>query len=140
MVDKSTLPPHMKGCPIENAVHYIGKKWAINVIRDLFVGKRRFSEFLKANPSLSTKMLAARLRELEHDALIFKKVDSMIPLSAHYELTDKGRSLGNILFEMAVFSLKYCPDEVYKRTPQSIEADIELMRRTFAAPAKSVVR
>ncbi len=137
MVDQSTLPPHMKACPIEIAVHYIGKKWAINVIRDLFVGKKRFSEFLKANPSLSTKMLAARLRELERDGLIFKKVDSMIPLSAHYELTEKGRALSGILVEMAIFSFKYCPNDVYKRTPQSIDADIELMRRTFSVPAKN---
>ena len=37
----------MKNCPIETAFEHMGKKWAINIIRDMFFGKKRFKEFLE---------------------------------------------------------------------------------------------
>ena len=59
-----------KCCPIETALKYIGKKWSINIIRDLFMGKRRFRDFLNSSAELSTKMLSQRLKELEKDKWI----------------------------------------------------------------------
>lgn len=101
-----------KCCPIENALHYIGKKWSINILRDLFRGKTRFSEFLESNKDLSTKMLSARLKDLEKVKLIEKKVVSTSPVTVEYHLTKKGKGLNRILFEIALFSLTHCSDEV----------------------------
>jgi DNA-binding HxlR family transcriptional regulator len=130
MVDLADLPSHMKACPIEVALTAIGKKWAINIIRDLFLGHRHFSGFLRSNKGLSKKMLAARLRQLERDELVYKSTTKSFPPKTAYYLTKKGEALRNILLEMAIFSFRYCPQEVYKENkPKSIRQDILLMKK-----------
>jgi len=103
----------IKRCPIEIAMKYMGKKWAVNIIRDIFLGKRRFRDFLEANPEISTKMLSARLKELEEHGVLEKKIVSKSPLTIEYDLTDKGRALKDVLYEMVAFSVNECPSEVF---------------------------
>ncbi len=136
MVDPNDLPEHMRACPIEVAVGYIGKKWAVNIVRDLFVGKKRFSQFLHSNPDLSTKMLSTRLKELEKEGFITKKVVSTNPIYIEYTLTTKGRALNGILLELSMFSFRYCPSEVYRRPPITLERDIALMKQVLKVGSK----
>lgn len=110
-----------KGCPIETPMNHIGKKWSINILRDLFRGKKRFKDFLDANKDLSSKMLSERLKELEKDGFIEKKIVSTTPLFAEYHLTQKGRALNKILYELSVYSFNYCCDEVGKMAPHQKE-------------------
>jgi len=105
----------IKCCPIETALKYIGKKWSVNIIRDLFLGRKRFKDFLEANPHLSTKMLSERLKELEKNGIIEKKIVSTTPVTIEYTLTTKGMSLNKILYEMARFSGKECAPEVFNK-------------------------
>ena len=34
-------------CPIDDTLKLISKKWVIFIIRDIFLGKKQFSEFLE---------------------------------------------------------------------------------------------
>ena len=104
----------IKHCPIETAFEHIGRKWAINIIRDMFLGKKRFREFLESNPELSGKVLSQRLKELEDDGLIKKKIVSKTPLKAEYELTEKGKNLDKVLYEIIMYSMKNYSNEVFK--------------------------
>ena len=104
----------IKHCPIETAFEHIGRKWAINIIRDLFLGKKKFREFLEANPELSGKVLSQRLKELEKDGLIKKKIVSKTPLKAEYELSEKGKNLDKVLYEIVTFSMKNYSNEVFR--------------------------
>ena len=124
---------NMKNCPIEVALNYLGKKWTLQIIRDLFKGKKRFSEFLKANTQISTKMLSLRLTELQNSGLIKKKVVSTTPLRVEYSLTLKGKALNKILFQLAEFSLNNYPHEVYFNKPKSIEGDLYNLKDFFNA-------
>lgn len=49
---------------------------------------------------ISFKMLSATLKELEADGLINRKVYPQMPPKVEYSLTDKGKSLIPILFEL----------------------------------------
>ncbi|UCC20415.1 MAG: helix-turn-helix transcriptional regulator [Promethearchaeota archaeon] len=122
---------NMKNCPIEIALNYLGKKWTLQIIRDLFKGKRRFSEFLKTNPQISTKMLSLRLSKLQEMDLIQKKVISTTPIKIEYTLTKKGKALNEILFQLAEFSIKNYPNEVYHEVPESTELDIMNLKKFF---------
>ena len=102
---------------METCMSHIGKKWSVNILRDLFNGKKRFKDFMDSNKDISTKMLSARLRELEKDKFIEKRVVSTTPLIAEYHLTEKGRALNRILYELSVFSMAYCCDELGKMNP-----------------------
>jgi DNA-binding HxlR family transcriptional regulator len=118
----------MKHCPIENALEYVGKKWSITIIRDLFFGKKRFKDFLAANPKLSGKVLSERLKDLENKGLIKKKIVSKSPVTIEYVLTKKGRALNKILYELALFSLKECRNEVLLRKSCPVKAKDDLKR------------
>jgi DNA-binding HxlR family transcriptional regulator len=99
-----TSPPHngkSSTCPVHLVLSYIGGKWAILILRELFQGDRRTNEFLSALPGISTKTLTARLRELESYGLVKRTVFPEVPPRVEYSLTDKGREVQPI---MAAFS------------------------------------
>ncbi|MFV2015080.1 MAG: winged helix-turn-helix transcriptional regulator [Candidatus Heimdallarchaeota archaeon] len=99
-------------CPVEIAFTHIGKKWTINILRDMFRGTTRFSDFLVNNPKLSTRMLSQRLQDLEEDGLIVRKVIDSKPVTIFYSLTTMGHSLNKVLYELAMFSYVYHPNDV----------------------------
>jgi len=97
-----------KDCAIVVAMTYIGKKWSLHIVRDMFRGKTRFKDFLSSNSELSTKVLSERLKDLEENGIVSRKIIDSHPVGVEYTLTKKGRALGTILYEMAVFSVEQC--------------------------------
>ena len=71
----------------------LGGAWTTNVIWYLSANDRRFSELRRDIPSVSAKVLSARLRELESKGLITRSVMPTSPPSVEYSLTDLGREL-----------------------------------------------
>jgi DNA-binding HxlR family transcriptional regulator len=90
----------------------VGKKWSIEIIKDLFFGMHHFNEFLDANPNLSAKVLSQRLKEMEKNRLVTKTVVSVTPLSIEYHLTGRGRALNRVIYEMAIFAMTACECDV----------------------------
>ena len=86
-----------KTCPVHYVLAYIGNKWAILILRELFEGNRRTNEFLSALPGISTKTLTARLRELESYGLVNRTVFPEVPPRVEYSLTPKGREVQPIM-------------------------------------------
>ena len=96
---------HIKSCPMELVVNLIRKKWVIHIIRDLFFGKSRFHEFKEGKPDLSNKVLSNCLKEMEKNGLIHKIVDKIDKKNVKYALTEKGKSLNKVLYEIAMISV-----------------------------------
>ena len=111
-----------KACPIDKTLDYIGKKWTLIIIRDLFLGKRKFNEFLEANKQLSNKVLSQKLKELESHDIIEKRIISKTPLLAEYHLTYKGIALNKVLFEIAMYGVTILKDEIQSTscTPDAV--------------------
>jgi DNA-binding HxlR family transcriptional regulator len=53
-----------------------------------------------------------------------------------YSLTRRGKALNRILFQLAEFSLKNYPKEVYNNKPKSVEADILSLKKYFKVDLK----
>lgn len=105
----------MKCCPIDNTFKIIGKKFTIHILRNMTqLNQTRFNQFLVSIEGMNPKSLSRRLREMEQDGLIEKKVYAETPIRIEYFITDKGRALRPILEQMAAFSLKYCSKDVFK--------------------------
>ena len=51
-------------CPLTCALDIIGDKWSLIIIRDIFLGKRTFTEFLKSKERIATNILTNRLELL----------------------------------------------------------------------------
>jgi DNA-binding HxlR family transcriptional regulator len=83
------------------AVELIGKRWTGAILFVLMDGPLRFSEVKLLVPDLSDRLLSERLKELEAERIVQRRVIDGTPVHVEYQLTDKGRAL-----EPAVRSLK----------------------------------
>ncbi len=95
---------------VDDTFSYLRKKWTIPIIKGLFCDCKNFNGFLELNPGLSSKVLSERLKELEENGIVEKVVLNSSAGHTEYYLTDKGRRLNRIIFEMFNFAL----DEVLK--------------------------
>jgi DNA-binding HxlR family transcriptional regulator len=73
----------------------IGERWTILILRDLFLeGPRKFQDFEQSMPGISPNTLSARLKHLEENAIVERKIYEEHPPRAEYVLTERGRTLG----------------------------------------------
>jgi DNA-binding HxlR family transcriptional regulator len=84
-------------CPIQFVLDLLDNKWSILVLRELFGGDRRTHELLAALSGISTKTLTQRLRELEAQGLVERRVYAEIPPRVEYSLTPKGRQIQPVM-------------------------------------------
>ena len=84
-------------CPIEVALEVIGGMWKVIIIRELMQGTRRYSELHRSLNTVTHKMLAQQLRELERDGVVNRKVYPQVPPKVEYSLTPLGKRLKTIL-------------------------------------------
>lgn len=96
-------------CPITNALDLLGDKWSLIIIRDLFLGKRTYSEFQASPEGIPTNILAARLKRLLENNIIVKEAYQDRPIRYAYILTDEGKALAPVLKEVTKWGLKYIP-------------------------------
>ena len=102
-------------CPMELAMELISRKWVIQILRDMFFGKKHFKEFKEDKPKLSNKVLSSCLKDLEEKGLIEKKVLNTTPITTEYYLTEYGRSMNRIIYELAMFTLNDDLDDNYPK-------------------------
>ncbi len=98
-------------CPVDRTLNLINKKWSVQIVRDMFFGKKHFKEF-KEGKEISNKVLSNCLSELEENGIIEKKLLNTKPISTEYYLTDYGKSMNRIIYELAMFTLNH-EDGVY---------------------------
>jgi DNA-binding HxlR family transcriptional regulator len=63
-------------------------------------GPRRFLELRRAVAGLHDRLLSERLKELESEGLVERRVYAETPVRIEYELTDKGRDLEKVVTEV----------------------------------------
>jgi DNA-binding HxlR family transcriptional regulator len=97
-------------CPrYHQAVELIGRRWTGAVLRVLMNGTHRFGEVRAAVPGLSDRLLAERLRELEAEHIVQRRVVPGPPVRVEYELTQQGRDLGPVVLGIAAWAEKWIP-------------------------------
>ena len=101
-------------CPhFHHAIELIGRRWTGVVLRTMLHGATRFSDIAAAVPKLSDKMLAERLKELEAEGMITRRVVPVMPVRVEYELTHKGRALNTVVEALGEWADQWigpCPE------------------------------
>jgi len=70
------------------------RRWLLSIVVAAHSGEVRFNAFIDTVPGISPRMLAERLRDLEHAGLIERRVSPQAnPPSVEYHLTERGRAL-----------------------------------------------
>jgi DNA-binding HxlR family transcriptional regulator len=83
------------------AIELIGKRWSGAILLVLMDGPLHFSEIRELVPDISDRLLSERLKELESERIVERRVVDGAPVRVEYSLTDKGGAL-----EPVVRSLK----------------------------------
>jgi DNA-binding HxlR family transcriptional regulator len=124
---------NMKCCPVENTFRIVGKKFTILILRNMMnFNQTRFNQFIDSIEGINPKTLSIRLREMEKDGLIERKVYPETPIRIEYFLTEKGKALKPILEQMADFSMQHCCKDVFKDgKPRTLK---EVVGRSMKVP------
>lgn len=102
-IDKNILD-----CPIEPVVNILSGKWTPLILWEISIGNNRYGSIHKRLPEMNTRTLSQRLRMLEKNGVVNRKVLPTMPPTVKYEPTEKGLALKPILFAMRSWSEKYC--------------------------------
>lgn len=104
---KADVCPPGAECSIEKALAVLDGKWTFRILKELFDGTRRFGELRRNLPRISPKTLSAKLRMLEEQHVIERRVYPTIPPAVEYTLTEKGRSLNPIIRQMKLWGARW---------------------------------
>lgn len=81
----------------QHAVEILGKRWTGLIIRVLIDGPLRFNELGARLEVVSDRMLSERLKELEQEGMIERRVLPETPVRVEYRLTEKGLALEPVI-------------------------------------------
>lgn len=102
-----TESPHgPRACSIARTLEVIGEKWAILVIREVFLGDRRFDEMVRRTGA-PRDTLAARLRTLTAAGILERGRYSQHPSRFEYRLTQAGRDLYPVIATLMSWGDRY---------------------------------
>lgn len=97
-------------CPVRRTLELLSGKWRTHVIYSLCKQPTsRFGELKKANPRITNTMLTNTLRDLERLGIVHREQYNEIPPHVEYSLTEKGRELLPVFFEMAKWGERSLP-------------------------------
>jgi DNA-binding HxlR family transcriptional regulator len=97
-MNKSTICPRF-----EKAISLLSQRWTALVIYELLPGPQRFS-IIQSSIGISGKVLSERLKDLENQGIVVRKVIPETPVIIEYSLTEKGTSLEPVLKEIENWS------------------------------------
>ncbi len=83
-------------CPVARSLDVIGEWWTLLIVRDAFLGARRFEDF-KAATGIADNILAARLKKLVEEGVFDRRRYQERPERFEYVLSEKGRGLLPVL-------------------------------------------
>lgn len=95
-------------CPVARTLNIIGDRWAILVLRDLFIhGPRKFQDFEQSLKGITPAVLSQRLKDFEAYGIIEASLYAEHPPRREYSLTEKGRELRPVLRALREWGERY---------------------------------
>jgi DNA-binding HxlR family transcriptional regulator len=97
-------------CSIARALEVVGERWTLLIIRDAFLGVRRFDQF-QASLGIARNVLTDRLGRLVEEGILDRVRYSERPERFEYRLTPKGRDLAVTLAGLRQWGDKYLSEK-----------------------------
>jgi DNA-binding HxlR family transcriptional regulator len=98
-------------CPVGRAAAVVGDRWTVLVLRELFSENHRFEE-IQAQAGATPQMVAARLKTLEAEGIIERRIYNDRPLRHDYHLTRKGEAFYPVILALRAWG------ETWLKTPK----------------------
>ena len=122
-------------CALARAAEVLGERWTLLILRELYLGPKRFSDLSARLAPIAPGVLNGRLRSLERHGVITRR-DVAPPTPARlYELTEAGRALEPALFELLRWGARYLFPQ---RPGERFEGDwLAMVLRAYLRPGPS---
>ena len=106
-MDKIKYEKEESVCACAVSLYFLGDKWSLIIVRDLFRNRNTFSQFLKESAEgIATNILVDRLKKLtSYDIIGFRRNTKDKKIKEYY-LTDRGVELYPILYELQLWTIK----------------------------------
>lgn len=101
---------HKETCPVARGLSVVGDRWTMLVLRDCFLGIRRFEQ-MQERLGITRHILADRLRKLEAAGVLRREVYQQRPLRHEYRLTERGKALYPLLVTLIDWANVHVPPE-----------------------------
>lgn len=95
-----------QNCAIAKTLAFLGERWTVLVLRELFLGRRRFEE-IQERLGIASNVLSARLSALLDEGIVERRQYSNHPGRYEYRLTEKGRELQPVMLAIQAWGDRY---------------------------------
>ncbi|QMU26720.1 winged helix-turn-helix transcriptional regulator [Adhaeribacter radiodurans] len=92
---------------IRDTLDVLNGKWKVPIIAALSFGNRSFSELELVIDGITSKMLSKELKDLEVNELVKRVEFDTKPITVEYELTEYGKTLQNVIEELAQWGIQH---------------------------------
>jgi DNA-binding HxlR family transcriptional regulator len=99
-----------QNCSIARALEVVGERWTLLIVRDVFLGLRRFDQ-LQESLGIARNVLTDRLNRLVEEGILERVRYSERPERFEYRLTGKGRELNIALTGLRQWGDKYLSEK-----------------------------
>ncbi len=95
-----------QNCSVARTLELIGDRWTILIVRDAFLGVRRFDDFQRGL-GIARNVLASRLQRLTDDGILERRRYQEHPVRSEYRLTAKGTDLWPVVVTLLKWGDKH---------------------------------
>lgn len=95
-------------CSIAGALEVVGERWSLLIVRNLFLGLRRFDQ-IQANLGIARNVLQARLERLIEQGVVERRLYQERPPRYEYRLTEKGIDLWPVVTSLMQWGDRHTP-------------------------------
>jgi DNA-binding HxlR family transcriptional regulator len=124
-------------CSIARALEIVGERWTLLIVRDAFLGVRRFDQF-RESLGIARNVLTDRLNRLVEEGILERVRYSERPERHECRLTAKGRDLAVTLAGLRQWGDKYLSEKPPRITRR--RSDKRPVIATFVPKGADVLR
>ena len=95
-------------CSVANTVEIVNDSWTVLILRDTFLGVRRFDQFVESL-GIARNTLASRLDQLLASEMLEAQPYQDNPVRYEYRLTEKGKDLFDVLMTLWAYGERWYP-------------------------------
>ena len=97
-------------CSVARALSVVGERWTMLILREAFLGRRRFDEF-QSGTGIARNILSTRLHALVTDDIFDRLEDAGPDHHVEYRLTKKGLDLYPVMITLMRWGDTWMADE-----------------------------
>jgi DNA-binding HxlR family transcriptional regulator len=115
-------------CPVAQALEFLGERWTLLIVRDLLIRPRRFQDLRESLSGVTPAVLSHRLKVLEANGIVGRRLYTEHPPRAEYTLTERGLGLRSVVRALGIWGAHHL-DAAWTFVHDACETDVEIAYR-----------